>query len=309
VIVVSGSQQAIDLSSRVLLDPGVPVWAEDPGYWLVQQVLKAARCEIVPVPVDGEGLDVQAGIKLSPNARAAFVAPSHQYPLGVTMSASRRLQLLEWARRAGAWLIEDDYDSEYRYDSTPISSLQGLDGNDRVIYIGTFSKVMFPSLRLGYMVVPADLVDRFAAVRQTMDICPSHLNQAVMAEFIREGHFSRHVRKMRPMYAHRRAVLVEAIQRELGGECQIVGDEAGMHLAVVVPDCDEAVIAAQAAQQSLWLSPLSASYIANPRQRGFVLGFGNTPARQIAAGIQHLRKLLETRVLSSARTSVGGGRR
>src|SRR5207302_6297638 len=145
----------------------------------------AAGCRAVPVPVDPEGLDVAAGIKLSRKARAVFVAPSHQYPLGVTMSATRRLQLLEWAQQAGAWIVEDDYDSEFRYDSMPIASLQGLDTDSRVIYLGTFSKVLFPSLRLGYLVLPPDLVERFSAVRQATDLCPSHGNQAVLAEFIR----------------------------------------------------------------------------------------------------------------------------
>src|SRR5207302_7884554 len=142
----------------------------------------AAGCRAVPVPVDPEGLDVAAGIKLSRKARAVFVAPSHQYPLGVTMSATRRLQLLEWAQQAGAWIVEDDYDSEYRYDSMPIASLQGLDAHGCVVYIGTFSKVMFPSLRLGYIVIPPDLVERFSAFRRAMDLCPAYITQAGMAE-------------------------------------------------------------------------------------------------------------------------------
>jgi GntR family transcriptional regulator/MocR family aminotransferase len=168
------------------------------------------------VPVDADGLNIDAGVKLSRKARAAFVAPSHQYPLGVMMSASRRLQLLEWAQRAGAWLIEDDYDSEFRYDSMPIASLQGLDRNAHVIYVGTFSKVMFPSLRLGYLVAPRDLVERFAAMRQAIDICPADLTQAVAAEFIREGHFARHIRRMRPVYAERRLPvgIIAVIHRE-----------------------------------------------------------------------------------------------
>src|SRR5712671_189295 len=162
IMIVSGSQQALDLATRVLLEAGSAAWVEEPGYWLVHHVLKAARCRIVPVPVDAEGLSVTVGIRLHRDARAAFVAPSHQYPLGVTMSAARRLQLLEWAQQSRAWIIEDDYDSEYRYGSLPIASLQGLDSNARVVYIGTFSKVMFPSLRLGYLVIPSDLIERFA---------------------------------------------------------------------------------------------------------------------------------------------------
>ncbi len=292
VMIVSGSQQALDLSARVLLDVNVPVWLEEPGYWLMQHVLKAAGCAIVPVPVDADGLNVALGKKLAPKARAAFVSPSHQYPLGVTMTAARRLQLLKWAEVAGAWIIEDDYDSEYRYDSAPVASLQGLDRNDRVIYIGNFSKVMFPSLRLGYLVVPTDLIERFAAVRQTMDICPPHMNQAVMNEFIREGHFSRHLRRMRPVYADRRRVLIEALSRELGNRCSIVGDQAGMHLTIYVDGCDDKTVARKAAQQGIWLSPLSSSYVGEGRP-GLILGFGNSKAAQIASCVPRLRKLLD----------------
>jgi len=293
IMIVSGSQQALDLASRVLLEAGRAAWVEEPGYWLVHHVLKAARCRIVPVPVDAEGLNVTAGIKLNRNTRVAFVAPSHQYPLGVTMSAARRLQLLEWAQGSRAWIIEDDYDSEYRYGSLPIASLQGLDGNARVIYIGTFSKVMFPSLRLGYLVIPVDLIERFAAMRQVMDICPTHITQAVMSDFIREGHFARHVRRMRPIYAERRRVLVAELERQLGDNVTIMGDQAGMHLAIfLTPGRDDRKIAATAARQSLWLSPLSSSYVGRTPRHGFVLGFGNTKANEIPQAVRHLRKLI-----------------
>src|SRR5436190_3657021 len=293
IMIVSGSQQALDLTTRVLLDPGMAAWAEEPGYWLVHHVLKAAQCRIIPVPVDGEGLNVTAGIKLKRNDRVAFVAPSHQYPLGVTMSAARRLQLLEWAQRSKAWIVEDDYDSEYRYGSLPIASLQGLDGNSRVIYIGTFSKVMFPSLRLGYLVIPGDLIERFAAMRQLMDICPTHITQAVMSDFIREGHFGRHVRRMRPIYAKRRDVLVAELERQLGHNVTIMGDQAGMHLAIfLTPNREDRKIAATAARQSLWLSPLSSSYVGRKPRHGFVLGFGNTKASEIPQAVRRLKKLI-----------------
>jgi GntR family transcriptional regulator/MocR family aminotransferase len=293
VMIVSGSQQALDLSTRVLLDRGAAAWVEEPGYWLVHHVLKAAGCRAVPVPVDAEGLDVAAGARLGRRARAVFVAPSHQYPLGVTMSATRRLQLLEWAERADTWVIEDDYDSEYRYDSMPIASLQGLDDHARVIYAGTFSKVMFPSLRLGYVVVPPDLAGRFAAVRRGMDLCPPHTTQAVMAEFIRAGHFARHIRRMRPIYAERRRVLVAEIERELGHCARIAGDAAGMHLTLFLSGRrNDRAIVAKAAQQALYLSPLSDLYAGSSPQQGLVLGFGNTRANQIPAAVRQLKKLL-----------------
>jgi GntR family transcriptional regulator/MocR family aminotransferase len=292
IMIVSGSQQALDLTTRVIVDPGAAVWVEEPGYWLVHHVLRAAGCRSVPVPVDAEGLDVAAGIRLGRKARAAFVAPSHQYPLGVTMSATRRLQLLEWAQRSGGWIVEDDYDSEYRYNSKPIASLQGMDHHERVIYIGTFSKVMFPALRLGYIVIPPDLVERFAAMRQSMDLCPSHIPQAVMLEFMREGHFARHIRRMRPIYAERREVLVTELARAFGEGAEIVGDEAGLHLALLLPKLrNDRQLAARAAKESLWLSPLSASYVGKSPRHGFVLGFGNTRGNQIPAAVRQLKRL------------------
>jgi GntR family transcriptional regulator / MocR family aminotransferase len=292
IVVVSGSQQALDLAVRVLLDPGSAAWVEEPGYWLVHHVLAAARGRAVPVPVDGEGLSVAAGVKLEPRPRAVFVAPSHQYPLGVTMSAARRLELLDRAQRAGAWIVEDDYDSEYRYDSKPIAALQGLDRFGRVVYVGTFSKVMFPSLRLGYLILPPDLVERFAAMRRATDLCPPYLVQAAMAQFIDDGHFSRHLRRMRAMYASRRRLLVEGIAREFGERAQVLGDEAGMHVALVVAGVrDDREVCANAAAHSLILSPLSASYVGREPRRGFVLGFGNTAESQIAPAMRELRKL------------------
>ncbi len=189
IMVVNGSQHALDLSARVLLDPDSPVWIEEPGYEFLRHALTLSGCRLVPVPVDSEGLDVAAGVRLCRNARVAYVTPSHQYPLGATMSAARRLQLLEWAHSSSAWIVEDDYDSEYRYESMPVASMQGLDSGSRVIYIGTFSKTLFPALRLGYMVIPAALVGRFLAVRQANDLCPSHLYQAALADFISGGSF------------------------------------------------------------------------------------------------------------------------
>ena len=208
------------------------------------------------------------------------------------MSATRRLQLLEWAQRAGAWIVEDDYDSEYRYNSKPIASLQGMDHHDRVIYIGTFSKVMFPALRVGYIVIPPDLVERFAAMRQSMDLCPSHIPQAVMHEFIREGHFARHIRRMRPVYAERREVLVTELAHAFAEPAKIIGDEAGLHLALLLPKlCNDQQLAARAAKESLWLSPLSSSYVGKSPRQGFVLGFGNTPVKQIPAAVRQLKRL------------------
>jgi GntR family transcriptional regulator/MocR family aminotransferase len=294
VMVVSGSQQALTLAARVLLDAGSPVWVEEPGYGGARDVLRLRGARLVPVPVDGEGLDVAAGVQRCRRARAAYVTPSHQYPLGMTMSASRRLQLLDWARRNGSWIIEDDYDSEYRYEGPPITSLQGLDEGSRVLYIGTFSKVLFPAVRLGYIVIPADLVARFAAVRETTDIFPPTFAQAVLADFIREGHFARHLRRMRAVYRERRAALAGAIEQELGDRLEVLGGEAGMHLAATLSkgprDRD---VSARAAEQGLWAMPLSACYLGKAVSQGFVLGFGGSTPPEIRDGVRKLRVVIE----------------
>jgi GntR family transcriptional regulator/MocR family aminotransferase len=271
------------------------VWVEQPGYRFAREVLALAGCHLVPVSVDLEGLNVAAGVRRGPKARAALVTPSHQYPLGVTMSASRRLQLLDWAQSSGSWIIEDDYDSEYRYGSLPMASLQGLDTNSRVIYIGTLSKVLFPSLRLGYIVVPTDLVERFLAVRRAMDLGPPTFFQEVLADFIREGHFARHLRRMRVLYGELGRVLVESINQELGDQVEVFGGEAGMHLAVTLRGGGHDLeIAARAARQNLWLLPLSTSYLGDVVRPGFILGFGSTTAAEIPAAVRKLRHLLTT---------------
>jgi GntR family transcriptional regulator/MocR family aminotransferase len=296
IMIVSGSQQALDITARVLFDPGDSVWVEDPGYRLQRSVLTAAGCRLIPIPVDNEGMNVAAGIRSRRKARAAFVTPSHQYPLGSTMSASRRLQLLNWAQTVGAWIVEDDYDSEYRYESLPIASLHGLDVNSRVIYIGTFSKVLFPSLRLGYIVIPPDLVERFVAVRHALDIFPPYLYQEVLTDFINEGHFTRHIRRMRQVYGEKRTALVESLKAEFGDEVEIHGAEAGMHLTVTLQEgLRDLEIAIRAAHERLWLWPLSPSYCSDKPRQGFILGFGSTPLDQIPRNVRHLRATLLAR--------------
>ncbi|MFP5230085.1 MAG: PLP-dependent aminotransferase family protein [Acidobacteriota bacterium] len=298
IMVVSGSQQALDIVTRVLLDPGEAAWMEEPCYPLVRSLLLGSGVRPIPVPVDEEGLDVSAGMRMAPDARVAFVTPSHHYALGVTMSASRRFQLLEWSRQASSWIVEDDYDSEYRFDSMPIPSLQGLDPADRVIYIGTFSKVLRPSLRLGYIVIPADLVDRFAAVRFAMDIFPSYLFQETLTDFMHDGHFARHIRRMRALYKGRRTALVEYLRAEFGDFLHIHGSEAGMHLTVILPPgfkggaVSDVEIAARAAQEKLWLWPLSPCYTNGKPRQGFILGFSNTPEEQMPAAVRRLRQLI-----------------
>jgi len=293
VMVVAGSQQALDITARVLFDPGSRVLVEEPGYKLGRTVLAAAGCQLVPVPLDNDGMVIEEVVRRREKARAAFVTPSHQFPLGSTMSASRRLHLLNWAQSTGSWIIEDDYDSEYRFESRPVASLQGLDGNARVIYIGTFSKVLFPSLRIGYIVIPADLVERFVAVRLAMDIFPPYLYQEVLTDFISQGHFGRHIRRMRQLYGERRTVLIESLEEEFGNRLEVHGAAAGMHVSVTMRDgLSDRAIAAKAAAERLWLMPLSPAYVGKKARQGFVLGFGSTPANQIPRAVRKLRAML-----------------
>jgi len=293
IMVVSGSQQALALAAQALLSPGDAVWLEEPGYGGARDALNLAAARIVPVPVDHDGLDVAAGIARAPNAKGAYVTPSHQYPLGVILSAPRRLQLLDWARRRGAWLFEDDYDSEYRFDGQPLASLHGLDGDERVLYMGTFSKILFPALRVGYLVIPRDLVGRFRRFRDAMDIFPAPLNQAVLADFIREGHFTRHLRRMRGIYAERRRALEAALERELGGGVRVAGDHAGMHLVVLLPpDARDHDIAMRAAQRGVSAIPLSSCYTGRPQQAGLVLGYASTRKSEIPDAVRRLKAIL-----------------
>jgi GntR family transcriptional regulator/MocR family aminotransferase len=293
IVVVNGSQQALDLVARVLIEPGSPIWMEEPSYWGARDALTSTGARLVPVPVDGEGLDVAAGIALCPQARAVYVTPSHQFPLGVTMSASRRLELLEWARASGAWVVEDDYDSEYRYESPPVSSLQGLDRDARVLYVGTFSKVLSPALRIGYLVVPHDLVSRFALVRWSTDICTPGLFQAVLADFIEEGHFVRHLRKTRQIYRERRAALVDALKNELAGVLEVEGDHAGLHLLAVLAGGEpDRPIAERAAELGLRTVPLSTCYLGDARRQGLVLGYGGTSVLEIPHAVRRLRRAI-----------------
>jgi GntR family transcriptional regulator/MocR family aminotransferase len=293
IMIVNGSQHALDLTARVLLDPNASAWIEEPGYELLRHTLVLSGCRLVPVPVDGEGLDTAAGIQLDATARAAFVTPSHQYPLGATMSPARRLQLLEWAHRQHAWIVEDDYDSEYRYETMPVASLQGLDPGSRVVYIGTFSKTLFPSLRLGYIVIPPALIERFLAVRRANDLFPSPLYQSVLTDFIEAGHFARHVRKTRHLYAERCKALTHAVKAQLGDEIEVLGAQAGMHLVITLPaNYSDRKIAAHAAHKGLWLWPLSAAYLGSKPRQGFILGFGGTKADAMPSQVRRLHEAI-----------------
>jgi GntR family transcriptional regulator / MocR family aminotransferase len=290
ILVTTGSQQGLQLSALVLLNTNDRVWIEEPGYHGARHALMMGGARLVPVPVDQEGLDVKEGIRRDSKAHAVYITPSHQYPLGMTMSATRRMLLLNWAARDGAWIIEDDYDSEYRFGGRPIASLQSLDADARVIYAGTFNKVVFPSLRLGYVVVPKDLVPAFSAARDATDVFSSTLYQAVMTDFIREGHFARHIRRMRILYMHRRTALVEAIHKQMGGKLEVIGAEAGMHLvALLPPGINDVTVSRKAAQLGVSAMPLSSCYSKAPARGGLILGYGGVDEKQIYDGIRKLK--------------------
>jgi GntR family transcriptional regulator/MocR family aminotransferase len=293
ILVTTGSQQALQISAQVLLDPKDRVWMEEPGYPGARQAFMTAGTQLIPVRVDHDGMNAAEIIRRGRDARAVYVTPSHQYPMGMTMSATRRMLLLHWAVRSGAWIIEDDYDSEYRFGSHPIASLQGLDTNGTVIYVGTFSKVMFPALRLGYVVVPKDLVPAFSAARDAADIFSSTLYQAVLTDFIRGGHFARHIRRMRMLYMDRRRALVNAIQIEMGDTLEVIGAEAGMHLVALLPrGTDDVEVSRKAAQKGISAIPLSSCYLTSPTRGGLILGYGGANAHQIHDGIRKLRMSL-----------------
>jgi GntR family transcriptional regulator/MocR family aminotransferase len=293
ILVTTGSQQGLQISAQVLLDAKDRVGMEEPGYPGARQALMTTGAHLIPVPVDHEGMNV-AKLASARNARAVYITPSHQYPLGMTMSAARRMLLLNWAVHTGAWIIEDDYDSEYRFGSRPIAALQGLDTDARVIYVGTFSKVMFPALRLGYVVVPKDLVPAFSAAREATDIFSSTLYQAVLTDFIREGHFARHLRRMRMLYMERRTALVKAIHSQMGDLLEVIGAEAGMHLvALLPPGTDDVAVSRKAAHRGISAMPLSSCYLKAPVKGGLVLGYGGSNVHQIQEGVRKLRMVIE----------------
>ena len=295
ILVTTGAQQGLLISALTLLDPKEEVWIEEPGYPGTQLALQAADARLVLVPVDAEGLIVERGIEMAKRARAAFVAPSHQFPLRTTMSAARRIELLGWAARAGAWIVEDDYDSEFRYCGNPLASLQGIDTDGRVIYVGTLTKVMFPSLRLGYIVVPKDLVSHFLNIRNATDtFATSVLSQMAMTDFMREGHFSRHIKRTRAVYMERRRALAAAIATRADGLLEVAGDDAGMFvLALLPPGIDDTEVVSRARQAGIRANALSQCYIGRPARGGLQLDYANCNPKDIPAKVSALKSIIE----------------
>lgn len=294
VVVLSSAQQGIDLAGRLLLSDGDLALVEEPGYRSARASLLSAGAKVRGIPVDREGLivDALAGHK---RARLLYLTPSHQFPLGVTMSLPRRLGVLEWARESKAWIIEDDYDSEFRHHGRPLAALQGLDQEAHVLYLGTFNKVMFPALRIAYIILPASLVEPFVAARRIADGGPATLPQGTLALFMTEGHFAAHLRRARKFYTTRRDQLIEMLRRTLGTSIEIGSSETGLHLvAHIDPAIDDVVLAQSVAGPGLGVAPLSAYYAeaftGSLAPRGLLLSFGGATEEGIRAAGRALSK-------------------
>ncbi|HEY5063031.1 MAG TPA: PLP-dependent aminotransferase family protein, partial [Gemmatimonadaceae bacterium] len=294
VLIVSGSQAALRLCASVLLAPGEVAAVEDPGYPGARAAFAAEGVELAPVRVEADGLDVDALEALGKRVRAAYITPSHQYPLGSSMSVSRRLALLDWAERRNAWVVEDDYDSEYRYVSRPLAALQGLSASARVVYIGTFSKVLFPAIRVGYLIVPASLRDAFVAARESLDVFSPTLYQLVLADFIGEGHFARHLRRMRLLYLRRRNALLDGLDKHCSERLTVHNADAGLHVATFLPSgVRDAGVVRRMAERELTAHRLSTCYLGARTRQGLLLGFGGFDERQLMTATRALGKILE----------------
>ena len=293
IVITAGTQQAIDIAIRVLLVPGDEVWVEDPGYPLTHAQLLLAKVRPHPIPVDAQGLVVDAGLRKAPRARAAFVTPSHQFPTGVALSMVRRLELLAWARQSGAFIVEDDYTSEFRYSGPPLALLQGLDNTEQVIYVGTLNKALFPGLRIGYAVVPRALLQAFTGARYLIDRQPATLQQTVVSEFMQQGHFAAHVRRMRQFYREQRDALAEILMQRAAGRLDVAVPDQGMHLVAYLCDASSDIAIEAAAQRAgIVVRAISRFYRAARPRRGLMLGFSGFPRQLIVPSAARLAALI-----------------
>jgi GntR family transcriptional regulator / MocR family aminotransferase len=293
IVVVYGVQHALDLLCRVLLRPGDPVWLENPGYHGARTLFRAAGATIIPAPVDERGLQVERAIKSLPVPKLVYLTPAHQFPTGAALSLDRRFKLLAWAREHGVTVFEDDYDGDFRFACKPLGSVQGLDTGDCVAYCTSFSKLLFPSLRLGFLVLPHRLLDLILALRKATDRYPPVLQQKTLAEFMRTGEFGHHLRRMRELYAERWAVLSEVAQEYLGDWLDVQRAECGLQTAAwLLPGISDVKVSAAAAREHLEVHPISPFYAAGKCRQGFLLGFGPVAPKDLRFGAQRLAKLL-----------------
>jgi GntR family transcriptional regulator/MocR family aminotransferase len=297
VIITAGAQNAIRLIARTLISRDDRIWVENPGYPNARYPFLEVGAKLIPVPVDAQGLSVTLGKRKAADARLAMVTPSRQYPLGIPMELSRRLELLEWANDRSAWIVEDDYDAEYRYGGPTISALQGLDKHGCVIYIGTFSKLMFRTLRLGYVIVPDSVVDSFVRVRAALDGQLSIAMQPALAEFIESGNFAKHIRRMRPLYAQRQEVLMKEISSHFGDDLAVVPDASGMHIVARLTSarsirCTDVRLSELAFEAGVSAPALSTYFLGKPRQQALLLGYAGLKPEEIRHGVRILRRQL-----------------
>jgi GntR family transcriptional regulator / MocR family aminotransferase len=300
VLITTGIHQSIDLATKMLAESGDRAWVEDPCYWGTRSVLHSLNLQPVPVPVDAEGIDLRSGDWQNP-PRFIFVTPSHQYPLGPVMSLSRRRVLLEYAAVHNAWIMEDDYDSEFRYNSRPLASLQGMDTHDRVLYLGSFSKTLFPGLRVGFLVVPQALATPFATGLSELYRGGQVFTQAVLADFMAEGHFASHIRRMRVLYEERLRLLQGAITRNFGDALPMSGGDAGLHLTLGLPDdCDDAVVSRHAQSAGIIARPLSRYYMdSKTARKGLILGYACVPNEAVAPTFDRLANIIRPHLENS----------
>ena len=292
-LIVSGSQMALAISAIALTTPESSVCIEEPGYPGAKLALAMRGANLIPIGVDDDGIDVATIRQLSDPIDVVYVTPSHQYPLGASLEIVRRIELLSWAGRNDVWIVEDDYDSEYRYSMRPLGSLQGMDTNGRVIYVGTFSKAVFPALRLGYMVVPRALVSEFLRIRECLDICPPTLYQLVLTDFLNHGHFSRHLHRMRSIYLARRDALITAIQEHASDVLTLRDADAGMHLVALLPEgVDDQEVVRRAAEHRMHPQALSTCYASTRASTGLILGYGGSDELALTSGVQVLAEVI-----------------
>jgi GntR family transcriptional regulator/MocR family aminotransferase len=293
VLIVNGSQMGLMITALALTTAESAVCVEDPGYPGARHALGTTGATVIPVAVDKEGIDVAALARLDSPVSMVYVTPSHQYPLGMSMGLARRLELLRWATKANAWIIEDDYDSEFRYASRPVGSLQGMDSDSRVIYLGTFSKVLFPALRLGYVIVPRQLVDAFVRVRTKLDILSPTLSQLVVNDFLRDGQFARHLRRMRSVYMGRRDTLLEALEQDAADVLTIGNTDAGLHVVGLLRDgIDDHDVVRRAASLGMYPSALSSCYMGPGGRPGLLIGFGGSDEPVLRSAVRTLAKVI-----------------
>lgn len=295
VMVVAGTQQGLQVAARMLLEAGDEVWVEEPGCWGAANVLRSTGATLVPVPVDEEGLEVGEGMRRSPAGRAVYLAPAHQFPMGCTMSTGRRRALLDWAAHNDAWILEDDYDSEFRYEGRPSPSLQSLDTADRVIYTGTFGKVVAAAERIAYMVIPPGLVAASRSVRQAIDLPVPTLVQQALADFMESGHFARHICRLKEIHADQRQTLVASLREFTGADITVVGTEAGLHLVgLLPPGVDDVNVGLRLADAGVSAVPLSTCYLGQAIESGLILGYGCVDVDAIRGATKTLADALQS---------------